>query len=174
MMSRSPLLLALLLLAGCQPKSPEPVAAPPPPPTTASTSCEQLMQPFADALWDNNPQGVMSKLAVPVVVIHQGYEPGEESDAYELGPVQTSKLNTPDQGAKLFAMLAMLVSPKDGDLVPRPRESEDTSWDNTFVAEARAGDMRRCVLTMAVGDAEHVLIAGFDSSGNKIHALYWN
>jgi hypothetical protein len=172
-MDRSLILVALLLVAGCQPKSPEPAAAAPPPPANASTSCEQLMQPFADALWDKKPQGVVSKLAVPVVVIHQGYEPGE-SDAYELGPVQTSKLNTPDQGANLLAMLAMLVSPKDGDLVPRPRDSEDTSWDETFVKEARAENMRRCVLTMAVGDTEHVLIAGFDSSGNEIHALYWN
>ncbi len=75
----------------------------------------------------------------------------------------------------LLTRLATRVSPRDGDLVPRPRDSAGTSWDATFNTAARADELRRCVITMAVGDTEHVLIVAFDAtSDRKAKALYWN
>ena len=143
-------------------------------PKFTATSCEQLMQPFTDALWGRRLQAVEGKLALPLTVVQQQYEPGASDVPYVLGSAQTSTINAQADAAKLLATLAARVSAKDDDLVPRPRVSEDTSWDATFVEKAGAGDLRRCVITLAVGDTEHVLIAGFDSSGEQIRALYWN
>lgn len=132
------------------------------------------MQPFTDALWGGKPKAAEGKLALPLTVVQQQYEPGDSDVPYVLGSAQTSTINDQADAADLFATLAARVSAKDDDLVPRPRVSEGTSWDATFVEKAGAGDLRRCVITLAVGDTEHVLIAGFDSSGEQIRALYWN
>ena len=177
--------LVLMLLASCNaktPESPSAAASPAPvpsadtgtPPASTAAACEQLMQPLTDALWGRRPQAVEDKLALPLTVVQQQYEPGDSDVAYVLGSAQTSTINAQADAAKLLATLAARVSAKDGDLVPRPRVSEDTSWDATFVDKAGAGDLHRCVITLAVGDTEHVLIAGFDSSDEQIRALYWN
>jgi hypothetical protein len=159
-------LAAVALLASCDHESTAPVIK--------VLTCQQLMQPLVDALWGHDRQTAESKLALPLTVVHQQYDVTDSEPPYTLGAVQTSTLGAIDEATTLLGTLASQAGEKDGDLVPRPRDSEDTSWDKAFVESARAGDLRRCAITLAVGDTEHVLIAGFEGSGTKIRALYWN
>lgn len=158
--------LALVLLASCDANVPAP--------TPDAASCERLMAPFVDALWKGETESVEGKLTLPLTAVEQRYELRESDPPYVLGPARTSTVDTRDDAAKLLATLAARVSARDDDLVPRPRDSNGTSWDAAFVGNAGAGNLRRCVITLAVGDTEHVLIAGFDSAGGKVRALYWN
>jgi hypothetical protein len=142
---------------------------------SASPACSELMQPFVDALWDGNAVRAEARIATPLNVVHQEIEPGEGDPPYELASPQTIQVSTQTEVTELLSKLATRVSPRDGDLVPRPRDSAGTSWDATFNTAAHTDQMRRCVITMAVGDTEHVLIVAFDAtSDGKARALYWN